>query len=369
MKVNSLTLDNFRNIEHLELEPVEGVNIIYGENAQGKSNLLEGIWLFTGLRSFRGSKEKELVRFGQDFAKLQLSFNDDLRDVDATIDIAEKKTATLGGVSYGSCSKLCGEFLGIIFSPGHLSLVQGGPSERRKFINMALCQLKPKYASNLTQFNKILQQRNVLLKDITYHTELYDTLEIWDENLAAYSAYLIDERRKYLEELTPFLEDFYGGISGGRERINIAYSSGLTLESTTPAELKEEVLLSLKQHRREDILSGVTGLGPHRDDLDIRLDGIPVKNFGSQGQQRSCALSLKMSEAAIIKKITGKQPVALLDDVMSELDSHRQDYILNHIEGWQVFITCCEPSSILLSRKAENGKMFEIQGGKLCSST
>lgn len=368
MKVNSLTIDHFRNIEHMEFLPVEGVNVIYGENAQGKSNLLEAIWLFTGLRSFRGSKEKELIQFGQPKAELQMEFDNDLQNVEATIDIAEKKTATLGGVSYGSCSKLCGEFLGIIFSPGHLSLIQGGPAERRKFINQALCQLKPKYASNLTQFNRILQQRNVLLKDLTYHSELYDTLEIWDDTLASLSAYLILERKKYLSELTPFLEEFYGGISGGREAIKLSYASGIPLESTSFEELKEEVLIALQKNRKEDILSGVTNLGPHRDDLTILLDDIPVKSFGSQGQQRSCALSLKMSEAAIIKKITGYQPVALLDDVMSELDSHRQDYILNHIEGWQVFITCCEPSAILQSREVNRENMFEIKGGHLCSS-
>lgn len=368
MKVNSLKIDQFRNIDHMEFYPVPGVNVIYGENAQGKTNLLESIWLFTGLRSFRGSKEKELVQFEKDRARLEMEFFDDIRDRQAIVEIAEKKKASIGGVSYDSCSKLCGEFLGIIFSPGHLSLVQGGPAERRKFINMALCQLRPNYANQLTQYNRILQQRNVLLKDVTYHSELLDTLDIWDDNLATLSASLIRARKQYLEELTPFLEEFYGGISGGREEISVLYSSGGVLEGTTQDQLKQEMLELLKTSRKEDLLAGYTTVGPHRDDLDIRLNGIPVKSFGSQGQQRSCALSLKMSEASLIQKLTGKQPVALLDDVMSELDASRQDYILNHIEGWQVFITCCEPSSILLSKTNDSGNLFELKGGRLCSS-
>lgn len=368
MKVNSLVIDQYRNIDHMEFHPVPGVNVIYGENAQGKTNLLESIWLFTGLRSFRGSKEKELVQFGKEKAILTMDYFNDVRDQIASVEIAEKKKAVIGGIPYDSCSKLCGEFLATIFSPGHLSLVQGGPVERRKFINMALCQLRPNYGSKLTQYNRILQQRNVLLKDVTYHSELLDTLDIWDENLASLSAYIVAARKQYLIELMPYLEDFYEGISGGKEKISVSYAAGKELEGKTEQELREEILEKLKENRKEDLMSKCTTVGPHRDDLSILLNDIPVKSFGSQGQQRSCALSLKMSEASLIQKLTGKQPVALLDDVMSELDSSRQDYILNHIEGWQVFITCCEPSSILLSKTSDSGNLFELKGGSLCTS-
>lgn len=368
MKVESLTVRNFRNIEEMDFVPDSGVNVIYGENAQGKSNLLEAMWLFSGLRSFRGSKEKELIRFGADAAQLKMEFNNDIRNLSAQLDIGEKKKAILGGVPQSSSSKLIGEFLAIIFSPGNLELVRGGPAERRKFINAALCQLKPNYASRLSKFNRILQQRNILLKDISYHSELLDTLEIWDERFAKFAAYLILERENYLAELEPFLTEFYEGISGGREKVGISYSSDLSAESKKPEELMQEIILSLKEHRRDDMLAGYTTAGPHRDDLTVTLNGMNVKTFGSQGQQRSCALSMKMAEGSIIRQFTGKQPVVLLDDVMSELDIHRQDYILNHIEGWQVFITCCEPSEILKTKSA-SGKMFEIKEGKICSST
>lgn len=373
MIVQSLSIKDYRNIEAADFTPSPGVNVIYGENAQGKTNLLEALWLFTGLRSFRGSKERELRRFDTEAAKLSMAFHNDVRDMTADILITDKKTASVGGLPYGPSTKLVGEFLAVIFAPQHLDLIKGGPAERRKFLNQALCQLKPSYAKSLTQFNRAMQQRNQLLKDAVYHPELYDTLEVWDDRFCTFGAHVISERMKYLEDLKPFLEEFYGGISGGRETISVSYAAGtgssdagpFRFSSADPAVIKEELGELLKAHRREDRFAGFTTVGPHRDDLLVTLDGISAKSFGSQGQQRSCALSLKMSEASVIRSLTGRQPVALLDDVMSELDAGRQDYILNHIDGWQVFLTCCEPSSILLSKQSDNGKLFEVSGGKL----
>lgn len=371
MNVQSLSIQDYRNIENILFEPSPGVNVIFGENAQGKTNLLEAIWLFTGLRSFRGSKERELRRFHTEAAKLSMAFQNDVRDMTADILITDKKTASLGGLPFGPSTKLVGEFLAVIFAPQHLELIKGGPAERRKFMNQALCQLKPNYAKALTQFNRAMQQRNQLLKDALYHSELYDTLDIWDDRFCTFGAYVISERMNYLEELRPFLEEFYSGISGGREKISLDYAAGNgtseyhVFSSADPAVIKDELSVLLKTHRREDSFAGFTTVGPHRDDLIVKLDGISAKSFGSQGQQRSCALSLKMAEGFVIRELTGKQPVALLDDVMSELDAGRQDYILNHIEGWQVFLTCCEPSGILLSKQSENGQLFEVSGGRL----
>ena len=368
MIVKSLNLRDFRNISELEFAPGPGVNVIFGENAQGKSNLLEAIWLFTGFRSFRGAKDRELIRFDQPEARLELSFYNDIRDMTASLQIGEKKKASLGGVSQENASRLAGEFLAIVFSPANLELVRGGPAERRRFLNQTLCQLKPNYAARLAQFQKVLQERNTLLKDLTYHSELYDTLEIWDERFASYSAYLMLERQQYLDTLHPALKEFYHGISDGKEEIELCYDTGFSYASSDGPSLKQEIMEQLVLHRKDDLITGHTTIGPHRDDLVIKLNDLPVRSFGSQGQQRSAALSMKMAEAAVIRDLTGKQPVALLDDVMSELDIHRQDYILNHIEGWQVFITCCEPSEILRSKCAV-GNMFEMKEGNLCSST
>lgn len=370
MKVEKLLLQNFRNIEEMELLPSPGINVIYGENAQGKTNLLEGIWLFTGLRPFRGAKDKEMIRFGTKEARLFMEYFNDSREQNAEIRIGNTRRAEIGKIPCKSSTEMVGNFLASVFLPENLDLIQEGPSERRRFINQALCQLKPKYSENLSNFNRILLQRNTLLKDLSKHSELEDTLYVWDEKLAEISASIILEREKYIKRIAPYINDFYNGISGGREEMKIEYEPSLKLEGKTVSEIKEEIFRSLSLKRKDDIYAGYTTVGPHRDDIGIFLNNIPVKTFGSQGQQRSCALSLKMSEAAMIKEISGKQPVILLDDVMSELDSGRQNYILNHIENWQVFITCCEPNSIFYSKNSDTvGKMIEIREGRICSST
>ncbi len=364
MRVNSLKAKNFRNIQNIQIEPCENVNIIFGENAQGKTNLLESIWLFTGCRSFRGSKENEFIKFGEEFASLELNFFGNGRDQTAKIKIDEKRRPELNGVSLSSVSKLAGEFFAVVFAPTHLSLIKEGPSQRRKFLDIALCQLKPRYANALMQYNRAILQRNALLKDITYHSELLDTLDVWDDKLCTLGAVIIAERVNYINRLEPFIEEIYGGLSQKREIMKATYFSPIKINSNTESEIKQEMFKNLMNARKQDILSGSTSIGPHRDDLNIEINNLPARNFGSQGQQRSCALALKLSEAEIIKSITGQQPVALLDDVMSELDNTRQDYILNHISEKQVFITCCEPSTLL---KMCGGKAFELKEGALCT--
>lgn len=364
MRVNKISANNFRNIENIELVPCDGVNIIHGENAQGKTNLIESLWLFTGCRSFRGSKDTEYIKFGSNLSKLELDFYGSDRDQNAKIQIAEKRKCELNGVSLTSTSKLAGEFFAVVFAPTHLSLVKEGPSQRRKFLDIALCQLKPRYASALSQYNRAILQRNALLKDITYHSELLDTLDIWDDKISTLGAVVSAERLKYVEKLSPITEEIYDGLSNGREKMNISYSTSANLSAKTERGLKAEIIEALKVTRKQDILTGTTSIGPHRDDLKLSINDLLARSFGSQGQQRSCALSLKLAESQIIKAITGQQPVALLDDVMSELDNTRQDYILNHIDGKQVFITCCEPSTLL---KMSGGKAFEIKEGSLCT--
>lgn len=364
MRVNSFKANNFRNIKSIEFSPCENINIIYGENAQGKTNLLEGIWLFTGCRSFRSSKEQDFIKFDNSFASLELDFFGNCRDQIAKISIEDKRKAQLNGVSLQSSSKLVGEFFAVIFAPTHLSLIKDGPSQRRKFLDIALSQLKPRYANALSQYNRAILQRNALLKDITYHSELLDTLEIWDEKLCSIGTVITAERIRYIKRLEPFIEEIYGGLSNGKEVMKVSYQTQMKINSKTEKELKQELLEQLKITRKQDIFSGTTSIGPHRDDFKIEIDGLLARSFGSQGQQRSCALSLKLAEAEIIKNITGQQPVALLDDVMSELDNTRQDYILNHIRGRQVFITCCDPSMLL---KMSGGKAFEIKEGAICT--
>lgn len=363
MKVNSVELNNFRNISALRLEANEGVNVIYGENAQGKTNILEGIWLFTGCKSFRGAKDSDLIRFGEDFSKINLSFSDNTREKKTDIIIGnKKKSISLNDVPLKSSAELIGSFYAVIFSPSHLSLIKDGPSERRRFIDTALCQLKPSYAESLARFRHTLQQRNALLKDIYLNSQLYDLLDTLDIQLAEYSARVIGERLKYIDILSRYSGEIYSGISENREKISVKYSRTDIDKEISLGDLREIELQNLKNARKEDVINKITTVGPHRDDLEILINNVSARSFGSQGQQRSCALALKLGESEIIKSVTGETPVALLDDVMSELDEKRQDYVLNHINDRQVFLTCCDPSQVL---RLCGGKSFLIKGGEV----
>ncbi|MBR2876825.1 MAG: DNA replication/repair protein RecF [Clostridia bacterium] len=363
MIINSVNLNNFRNVSDMILLPDSEVNVIYGQNAQGKTNILEAIWLFTGCKSFRGSKDSEFIKFNNEFSKISLNFEDKIREKKAEIIISDKKKVLLNGVEKKSTSDFIGEFYAVIFSPSHLSLIKDGPNVRRKFLDTAICQLKPKYAKTLSAYRKIILQRNSLLKDIQYHSELYDVLDSWDEQLAKYSALIINDRIKYINLLGKHSEEIYSGISENKEKLTLKY-----IYAAENTELKDVndiysfMLEKIKSSRNEDILLKTTSVGPHRDDIEINIDGISARSFGSQGQQRSCALALKLGESEIIKSITGENPVALLDDVMSELDEKRQDYVLNHIKERQVFLTCCDPSQVLRLCK---GKSFLIENGNL----
>ncbi len=368
MNVKKLNINNFRNIEHMEIEPSEGINIIFGENAQGKTNLIENIWLFSGFRSFRGSKDNDLIRFGEDFLRTDMDFYGSGREQNAKLIISrQQKKILLNQVPLTAASKLIGNFNCVVFAPSYLSLVKGNPSERRKFLDAALCQFKPFYAKLLTDYNKILIQRNSLLKELKFSKNNYEFLEIWNENMAVKTAQIIDERVKYLRMLTETASEIYSGLSRNKENLSLEYMlkvsanryERITDEESIDVDRIREII---KQSENSDILYGTTNVGSHRDEINIKIDGISAKNFGSQGQQRSSALALKLGEAEILKEITGERPVALLDDVMSELDVHRQDYILNHIRDWQVFITCCEPSTVL---RLYDGKTFEIRNGRI----
>ena len=364
MKINSVELNNFRNISSIELQATDGVNVIYGENAQGKTNILEAIWLFTGCKSFRGSKDPDFIKFGEEIAKIKLSFSDNTREKKSEIVYAnKKKNVFLNDVPLKSSAELIGSFYGVIFSPSHLSLIKDGPSERRRFLDTALCQLMPSYAEHLAGFKRSLMQRNAILKDLHLSPQLYDVLDTWDDSFARYSAAVISERLKYIKILSEYSKEIYAGISEYKEDFSVSYSrKDISDINISYKDLYISELEKLKEARKDDVIYRTSTVGPHRDDLDISINNISARSFGSQGQQRSCALALKLGESEIIKKITGETPVALLDDVMSELDEKRQDYILNHIKDRQVFLTCCDPSQVL---RLCSGKSFLIKGGKL----
>lgn len=356
MQVNKTEIKNFRNIKSMTFSPCGGVNVIFGENAQGKTNIIESLWLFSGLKSFRGARDSELISFGESFSRLQMSFENSMRENSAELLIEKKREAVFNGVKQKSAAALIGKFSCVVFSPSFMSIIKDGPGERRKFTDAAICQLKPAYAKLLSQYNRILQQRNSLLKDIQYDSALLSLLDCIDEKLAFTGEKILIERKKYLDALSPFVCDIYSGLSSGKEEISFSY-----IKKDSP-DGKTALIDALIENRKKDIINKNTSSGPHRDDIDIRINGISVKSYGSQGQQRSCAIALKLGEAQIIKSETGENPVILLDDVMSELDENRQDYILNHISGRQVFISCCEPTQIL---RLCSGKSFYIEKGEI----
>lgn len=361
MKINSINIENFRNIQKLNLD-FEDVNIIYGENAQGKTNLVEAIYLFTGSKSFRGVKDKELIKFDAPFSKIKIDFENKSRNQNAEIIIDDKRKATLNGIKKNSAVSLGEELKAVIFSPVHLSMVKDGPGERRKFIDNALCQLKANYRNVLKEYNRCLLQRNMLLKDISKNSSLTDMLYIWDKNLAVSASKIIYQRNKYIEALLPYAKEIFGGLSGGKEDIDLILTGKFDYKNLSVNEIEKNLIKELEKSRYNDILNRSTSVGPHRDDMEILINAKSARSYGSQGQQRSCVLTLKLAEASLLKEMTQDEPLALLDDVMSELDISRQDYILNHIKDWQVFITCCDANTVLRLKK---GKTFHIQNGGL----
>lgn len=360
MKIKNISIENFRNIKELNLD-FDDVNIIWGENAQGKTNLIEAIYLFTGTKSFRGAKDSQLIMMGQEKSRLKINFEGSNREQYAEININNKRVASLNGVKKKSTAELADEIKAVIFSPVHLNMIKDGPSERRKFVDAALCQIKSNYRNLLKEYNRCLNQRNILLKDLKNNPELDSLLYIWNKNCAISGAKIIYQRLKYLEALTPFVKDIFSGISSGHEEIDLKYKSFDEFEADVE-KIEKKLLRALENNKYQDIMNKATSVGPHRDDIDILINNVSARIYGSQGQQRSCVLALKLAEANLLENITKKEPIALLDDVMSELDEKRQDYILNHIKNRQVFITCCDKETILRLKK---GKTFHIENGRL----
>lgn len=365
MEIKKHRAENYRNLEKTEFEPSPGINVIYGENGQGKTNIIESIWLFTGCQSFRTRKCTELVKEGALFAKTEIDFFARNRIQNAQMTIDTKRLVALNGIPQETPRKLLGEFQAVVFSPSSLAVVKDGPAERRRFLDIAISLIKPNYACLVSRYIKVMAHRNALLKQLAEKKGNQQMLDLWDEEIARIGAKILIYRFRYIEQLSTITTEIYGGISSGRETLSIEYLQSFKSESGEEKTLKDALLLSLEKSRQADIRRQTTGAGPHKDDIFFEINGLCARTYGSQGQQRSCALALKLGEAAILRDSSGEQPVALLDDVMSELDSVRQGFLLEYLAGWQVFITCCDPS--ILSR-VNTGKIFEVKAGQIITS-
>lgn len=351
MKVKNLKLENFRNISNLNLDFDNEINVICGENAQGKTNIIEALWLFSGAKSFRSSKDDDYIKFGQKNAKISVEYEMLGVENSASISFSDKKIAFLNEKKQSNTSSLAGKYNAIVFSPLDLNLVTDGPDKRRRFLDIAIGQLYPNYIEILRNYSRAVMQRNKIIKDYRYDKTISIMLDVFEAEIVDMGNKIINYRKKYIEILNKYVSKIYEGISSGKEKIEIFYISkneDLNLEK-------------IKICRETDMFTQTTSIGPHRDDMSFKINGIDVRSFGSQGQKRSVALSLKLAGAEVIKEVSGEYPICLLDDVMSELDENRQNYILNHIRNWQSFITCCDTSNI---KNLKSGKVIKIKGGE-----
>ncbi|MBQ2715400.1 MAG: DNA replication/repair protein RecF [Clostridia bacterium] len=347
MKVKKICAEDFRNIERAEVEFSDGINLLFGANAQGKTNLLEAICYFSLGKSFRGAKDAEFIAFDKRTAKLSLDFEDKVRERNLTIDFSKDHARHIeqNGMKISRMSEIIGLFRAVIFCPEHLNIIKEGPSMRRFYLDVAISQLRPLYLRSLQRYNHILMQRNKLIKNAERDRKSFDaTIEFWSAQLAAEAANITKQRLRYIEAAERELKICFDEMTGGRETPSLEYDHSFKIKPEEAADAKraQEIFFSqlMSSHDRE-IYAGATLWGIHKDDLIIRLDGKNARNFASQGQQRSLALGLKLSEAAISASNTGESPVLLLDDVFSELDAERRSYLCERMKRGQVIMTAC----------------------------
>ncbi len=355
MIIKSLELADFRNYENLNIEFDRGTNILYGDNAQGKTNIMEAIYLSSTTKSHKSSKDQDIIRFGYEESHIRTYLEKE--DVEYKVDMHLRKSKSKGIAINGQKIKKAAELLGLLnvvfFSPEDLSIIKNGPVERRRFVDMELCQLDNFYLYNFNHYNKIVNQRNKLLKDLFMNPDLRDTLNIWDSQLLSFGSKIIERRQVFVSQLNEIIFDIHKKLSGEKEELVIKYEPDVTIENY-------EKKLSVNQER--DIRLKQTSTGPHRDDFSFIVNDVDIRKFGSQGQQRTAALSLKLSEIELVKKITKDTPVLLLDDVLSELDSNRQNYLLNSIGDIQTIITCTGLDEFVNNR-FEINRVFNVQNG------
>lgn len=355
MIVKSLELKDYRNYNILNMQFSNGTNILYGENAQGKTNILEAIYICGTTKSHRGSKDKEIVNFIEEEAHVRVIL--EKNSIPHRIDLHLKKNKAKGVAIDGIPIKRQGELFGMLnlvfFSPEDLYIIKNGPAERRRFLDLELCQLDKIYLNHLSSYNKVLMQRNNLLKQISSNRTLMDTLNVWDEKLIEYGQKIIESRNDFVINLNELVGEIHKKLTGGREELKLIYE---------PNVKSSDFDLKLKKSLDRDINLKMTNIGPHRDDLSFMLGEVDIRKYGSQGQQRTAALSCKLAEIDLVKTIIKENPVLLLDDVLSELDRQRQNYLLNSIGDIQTIITCTGLEEFVNHRFAYD-RIFQVVSG------
>lgn len=355
MIIKSLELSNYRNYEKLSMEFNSGTNILYGDNAQGKTNILESAYLCGTTKSHKSSKDREIIKLGKEEAHIRMCIekNNLTHKIDMHLKKNKSKGAAIDGIPIKKSSELIGMVNLVFFSPEDLSIIKNGPGERRRFLDLELCQLDKVYLYNLTKYNKIVNQRNNLLKQISFNKSLLDTLNIWDIQLIEYGSKIIERRSEFIEELNKIIFDIHRKLTGNKEELFIKYEPNVSVK-----DFKEKIAKS----EPKDIELKNTSIGPHRDDMCFLIGDNDIRRFGSQGQQRTSALSLKLAEIELVRNTIDENPILLLDDVLSELDRNRQNYLLNSIDGIQTIITCTGLEEFVNNRFQIN-KVFKVIEG------
>lgn len=355
MVIKSLKLSNFRNYESLEISFDEGTNLFYGDNAQGKTNILEAVYLCGTTKSHKGSKDRELIRFQEEEAhiRMKLEKSGSSYEIDMHLKRNKPKGIAVNGIPIRKAGELLGIANFVFFAPEDLNIIKNGPGERRRFMDLELCQLDRVYLHYLSNYNKVIIQRNRILKDISFSPQYMDVLDVWDMQMVQYGKKLIEERQKFVDSLNEIIYSIHKKLTGGREELVIKYE-----HNVQPEELAER----LKITRDKDIRMKMSMTGPHRDDLCFCVKGIDIRKFGSQGQQRTAALSLKLAEIELVRRTAKDIPVLLLDDVLSELDSSRQRYLLDGIHDIQTLITCTGIDDFTENRFHLNKVFHVIEG-------
>lgn len=338
MLITNLKIKNFRNYEELNLKLNNKINIFYGNNAQGKTNIIESIFLCSMGKSFRTNKDKELVKFNENFFKVEVEYEKSDRAGKVKIEYSDKKNIFINGIKVKRFSELLGKINIVIFTPDDINILKNGPKMRRRFLDIMISQLRPNYIYNLNMYSKTLEQRNIYLKQIKFEHKREDLLDLWNQKLYEYGKKVYEYRLEFIEKIKNKINEIHKNITNGNEEIKIEYISDFSN--------KENFYMLLKQNQNIDIMRGVTSKGIHKDDFIVYLNEKNVNTYGSQGQNRTVVLSLKMAELQVIKDEIDENPILLLDDFMSELDEVRRKNFLENIGDTQVFVTCTEKLDI-----------------------
>lgn len=362
MIINKLLLHQFRNYEQQEIEFSPGVNVLYGNNAQGKTNVLEAIYLFSNGKSHRGVKDKELLMFDRTCGDVTLFFDAYERENRAEIELFsdKRKKIRLNGVTLNRVSKMIGYFQTVLFCPEDLYLIKGGPGERRRFLDSAISPLKPNYFTALVQYQKILENKNKLLRQMGEFPEFSQTLDVWNEKLCETGARLMVYRAAFINKLNELCGQIYQDMAGGKEQLQLLYKPSAQVQIENEMSVKHQLMEIMQKNKPRELASMMSLTGPHRDEIELYINGAQVKQFASQGQQRTVVLTMKIAQIELVKQSVGEYPILLLDDILSELDKSRQNFLLDRIRCSQVIMTCTDAYAI---GRGENKNFYSVHNG------